>query len=121
MALGSISAAQATPTELSMFLIKQLLDYVATHPDAIPTYKKSDMVLAIHSNASYLRKSQARSRAGGHFFTTSDTNDQPNNGAVMNVLQIIKSVMSCAADAELGALYINACKAVPMRNLLNEM
>ena len=52
---------------------------------------------------------------------TSDTDDQPNNGAVLNVSQIIKSVMTSAADAELGALYINACKAVPMRNLLNEM
>jgi hypothetical protein len=31
------------------------------------------------------------------------------------------SVMSSAADAELGAIYINACEAVPIRNLLQEM
>ena len=29
--------------------------------------------------------------------------------------------MSCAAKAELGALYINARKAVPMRHLFKEM
>jgi hypothetical protein len=29
--------------------------------------------------------------------------------------------MSSAAKAELGALYVNACKAVPMRQLLKEM
>ena len=33
----------------------------------------------------------------------------------------MKGVMSSAADAELGALYINACEAVPIRNLLQEM
>ena len=64
VALSSIASAQASPTELTLSLIKQLLDYVATHPDAILTYKKSDMVLAVHSDASYLSKPQARSRAG---------------------------------------------------------
>ena len=33
---------------------KQLLDYAATHPDAIITYHASDMFLDVHSNASYL-------------------------------------------------------------------
>jgi hypothetical protein len=31
-----------------------------------------------------------------------------NNGAVLNILQIIRAVMSSAAEAELGALFINA-------------
>jgi hypothetical protein len=35
-----------------------------------------------------------------------------NNGAVQNVAEIIKSVMSSAAEAELGALYTNARKAI---------
>ena len=121
VALSSIASAQASPTELTMSLIKWLLDYVATHPDAILTYEKSDMILAVHSDASYLSEPQARSRAGGHFFLTSDTELPPNNGAVLNISKIMKSVMSSAADAELGALYINACEAVPIRNLLNEM
>ncbi len=37
-----------------------------------------------------------------------------NNGAVLNILQIIKAVMSSAAEAELGALFINAKTAVSM-------
>jgi hypothetical protein len=41
VALSSIAAAQASPTELTLSLIKQLLNYVATHPDAILTYKKA--------------------------------------------------------------------------------
>ena len=45
----------------------------------------------------------------------------PNNGEVLNILQIINAVISSAAEAELGALYINAREAVPMRILLEEM
>ena len=44
-----------------------------------------------------------------------------NNGAVHTVAQIIKAVMSSAAEAELGALYINSREAVPIRHLLEEM
>jgi hypothetical protein len=50
-----------------------------------------------------------------------DVDDPPNNGAILNVSKIMTSVNSSAADAELGALYINACKAVAIHNLLNEM
>ena len=121
VALSLIASAQATPTELTLSLTKQLLDYVATHPDAILTYEKSDMVLAVHSDASYLSKPKARSRAGGHFFLTADADEPPNNGAILNISKIMTSVMSSAADAELGALYINACEAVAIRNLLQEM
>ena len=52
---------------------------------------------------------------------SSDTDDPPNNGAILNISKIMTSVNSSAADAELGALYINACEAVAIRNLLHEM
>ena len=39
-----------------------------------------------------------------------------NNGAVLNILQIIKAVMSSAAEAELGALFINAKMANQCNN-----
>ena len=58
-ALGTLATQQASPTENTMIKIKQFLDYAATHPDAIVTYKASDMVLAGHSNVSYLLKSNA--------------------------------------------------------------
>ena len=120
-ALGSIATQQANPTERTKAKIKQLLDYAATHPDAIVTYRASDMVLAGHSDASYLSETKARSRAGGHFFMDSDTTYPNNNGAVLTIAQIIKAVMSSAAEAELGALYINCREAIPARQLLEEM
>ncbi len=94
---------------------------MATNPDAILTYEKSDMVLAVHSNASYLSEPAARSRAGGHFFCSSNVDDPPNNEAELNISKILKAVMSSAAKAELGALYINAREAIPMQHLLEEM
>ena len=121
VAIGSIASAQATPTAQTLELTRILLDYVATHPDAILTYEKSDMVVAVHSDASYSSEAGARSRAGGHFFMSSDVDDPPNNGAILNTSSIIKSVMSSAAEAELGALYINASQAVAIRQLLHEM
>ena len=40
---------------------------------------------------------------------------------VLNIAQIIKSVMSSAAEAELGALFVNLKQAVPARNTHEEM
>ncbi len=63
-ALGSIATQKANPTKNTLKKVQQLLDYSSTHPDAIVTYHASDMVLAGHSNTSYLSKSKAHSRAG---------------------------------------------------------
>jgi len=52
----------------------------------------------------------------------SSNDDIPaNNGAVLNISQIIRAVMSSAAEAELGALFINAKTAVSMRHTLEEL
>jgi hypothetical protein len=121
IALSTLASAQAAPTEFTMCLVKWLLDYVATQPNAILTYKKSDMILAVHSDASYLSKAGARSRVGGHFFCSKDSKNPSNNGTVHTVSKILKTVMSSAVKAELGALYINAREAAPMHQLLKEM
>jgi len=79
------------------------------------------MILAVHSNAEYLNEQNARSRAGGHHFLSEDVPLPPNNGAIHNIAEIIKAVMSSAAEAETGALYINARKAVEEQNILEEL
>ena len=97
------------------------MDYLATQEPAVLTYRKSDMVLAVHSDASYLNEEEARSRAGGHHFLSEDIPLPPNNGVIHNIAEIIKGVMSSAAKAELGAMYINSRKAVEERIILEEM
>ncbi len=79
------------------------------------------MVLAGHSNASYLSESKARSQAGGHFFMSNNTAKPPNNGAILTISQIIKAVMSLAAEAEVGALYINCRETIPSCHTLKFM
>jgi hypothetical protein len=76
------------------------------------------MVLAGHSNALYLSKSNAQSRAGGHFFMSSNVELPSKNGAVSTILQIIKAVMSLATEAKVGVLFINCHEAVPARHVL---
>ena len=51
------------------------MDYSSSNPLAIIQYIASGMVLYIQSNASFLSKSRARSRAAGHFFLI----DNPTN------------------------------------------
>jgi hypothetical protein len=72
------------------------------------------MVLAVHSNASYLSKPSACSHVGGNFFCSANSDNPPNIGAVLNISKILKAVMSSAAEAKFGALYINTRKAIPM-------
>ena len=45
----------------------------------------------------------------------------PNNGVVLTIAKIIKAVMSSAAEAELGALFINRKEAIPARQSLEVM
>jgi hypothetical protein len=129
VALGSIAATQAHATDTTAAAVIQLLNYAATHPDATIRYHASDMVLYDHSDASYLSEPQARSRAGGHFFLSQHPEDptkaplhQPRlNGPVHTVCQILRNVMASAAEAEVGAIFINAQDAIPIRNTLIEL
>eukprot|EP00804_Cyclotella_cryptica_P002423 CCRYP_004114-RA/>CCRYP_004114-RA protein AED:0.45 eAED:0.45 QI:0/0/0/1/0/0/2/0/136 len=86
----------------------QLLDYLASQEEAVLTYNASEMILGVHSNASYLSEPNTHSRADGHFFLSNNAVVPPNNGAILNIAHIIKHVMASATEAELGALYITA-------------
>ena len=64
-ALSALASQQAAPTEDTKKRAHQLLDYLATQDEAFLTYRASNMVLAVHSNASYHSEQKARSRVGG--------------------------------------------------------
>ena len=118
-ALGSLATQQVNSMQNTKKLVRQLLNYAPTHPDAIITYRsRRDMVLAGHSNASYLLEINARSRAGGHLFMSNDDTIPSNSGAILTISQIIKAVMSSTAEAEIGALYINCKEAIPAPHAL---
>lgn len=121
--LGTIATQQSKATTATNKAMNQFLDYSATHPDAVLRYHASDMILKIHSDASYLSAPKARSRAGGHFYLGDKPSNNPEryNGALLNKATILRNVMGSAAEAECGALYENATEAVPLRNTLHEM
>jgi hypothetical protein len=119
--LSVIRTQQAAATENTAKAVNQLLDYVATYPSDGITYRVSNMVLAAHSDASYLTEPKARSRAGAHIFLTKDDPIPRQNGPVLTISQVIKYVMASAAEAELAALYTTAREMILLRNALTEM
>jgi hypothetical protein len=54
MSLNDIATEQTMVTEKTQAATNQMLDYLATHPDATIRYHASDMILHINSDASYL-------------------------------------------------------------------
>ena len=79
------------------------------------------MKLVAHSDAKYLSKPKACSRAGGHFFLSRDSTIPQNTGAVLNIAHIINHVRSSATEEELAALYNIDREAVYIRFILEEM
>jgi len=68
MALSFIAIEQSKCTTNTIEKAEQLLDYLATYPDATIRFQASDMIMIVHSDASYLSELDARSRACSHFF-----------------------------------------------------
>ena len=83
--LSALALQQVQPTENTMKLCKLFLDYMASQEEAVLTYKASDMVLAVHSVASYLSEPKACSCAGGHMSMSANDVIPTNNGAILNI------------------------------------
>jgi hypothetical protein len=80
------------------------------------------MILHIHSDASYLSVSNARSRLGGLFFLGNKPPEQDTlNRSILNVASVIKNVVASAAESEVGACFHNAQSGAPLRVTLTEM
>lgn len=140
--LVALSAIASAPhSEAAAIAVTQLLNYAATHPDATIRYHNSDMILHVHSDASYLSEPGAKSRSGGYFYlsdklpptaTSSSGDITPSspptllhlpmmNGSVHTPATILRVVVASAAEAELGALYYNAKEAAWLRTTLTDM
>ena len=123
-ALNEIASQQLKPSQRTMHRVAQLLDYMATNPDAVIRFRASDLILNLHSDASYLSAARGRSRAGRYFFLGSlPKNGNPIflNGNIAITCAIIKIVAASAAEAELAALFINAQEARVIRLILAEL
>ena len=87
------------------------------------------MILHVASDASYLCKELAHSRAGGHFSLANQlvkNGDKPptlptNNGAIHTLCQIINTVMYSAAESKIGATFLNSKDTLPIHINLEEL
>ena len=122
--MNTIPNNQNNPTEKTMEQTKHFLDYIDTYPDSTVRFYASDMILNVHSDASYLTAPKARSRIGGHFFLgRQPVNNQLIfiNGPILSVCSVLRNVAASAAEAELGALFHNAKETKVIRLILNEL
>jgi hypothetical protein len=115
--IGTMATQQSTPTAATLKNLTQLLNYLATYPDAIIRYTRSNMCLHVESDASYLSESRARSRfTGYHYLSSTPKNSTPKpapdtpqpklNGPISIPAKILKEVVSSAAEAESAGLFI---------------
>jgi hypothetical protein len=104
MALSSIAVKQTKATEKTMGRCIQLLDYLATNEMVKIRFHTSNMILNIHSDASYLLETGTSSRACGHFFMGWMPKDNTPiwfNGAFNTNSIIMRCMMASAAEANL--------------------
>ena len=122
--LNTIAKKTANPTELTRKWTGHMLDYASTNPEATIRYYASNMILKIHSDASYLDEANAKSSYGGYFFlgwTQNDSDPLRLNGCVQATSNTLKLVATSASEAELGGTFNNAQMGTIMRLTLSEM
>eukprot|EP00957_Ditylum_brightwellii_P088350 6729943-Ditylum_brightwellii.AAC.1 len=120
VAIDTIAATQSKGTEATAKAVEHLLDYCASHPNKTIRYTPSNILLKVHSNASYLLIPEARSRAGGYFFLGSTTDDHMSRPLLV-ISTILRNMMALVAEAELGALFVSAKEAAALRVTLEEL
>jgi hypothetical protein len=124
MALSDITTQQTTPTENTKKQVSQSLEYMWIHLDVKICYRASNMILIVHSNASYLSAPCARSHAGGYFFLGSlpvDGNPIKLNGAIHITCTILKLVAAFTTEADLNALFLNPQEAKVLHLTFNKL
>jgi hypothetical protein len=65
VAFSTLSSNQSKSTKQALIAMTQLLNYCATHPDAVVNFRANNMGLHIGSNVSYLSESKGRSWFAG--------------------------------------------------------
>jgi hypothetical protein len=124
MALSLIAIEQSKGTTSTMEKAKQLLDYLATYPDAKMWFHASNMIMNVHLDALYILEADACSRACGHFFMgLSPIDGDPIwlNGAFFTICAILWFVVTPTAKAKLGALLLNCKEGIIFRLTLEEL
>jgi hypothetical protein len=122
--VNKMATKLAEPTTDLLDQIRHFLGYAATYPNATKVIKPSGMRYVVHSDASYLSETRARSRAGGVGFLTdwSDDLTGPISNAPVEVLSsVIPTVVAAASEAEYAATFMNGQNSMPVKHTLADL
>jgi hypothetical protein len=78
MTINVLAYEQSKATAVTAEKVVKLLNYCNTHPETKIRYHASDMILHIHSDASYLSENDAKTRSGGFFYMGSSNTTNKN-------------------------------------------
>ena len=96
------------------------MDYLHTHPDTVVRFHASNMILYIEFDADYLVLPQARSHVASIFFLSNAASGRPlPNGAIQVICKILQNLVSSAAKAETGGIFIGGQQAVSIITALS--
>jgi hypothetical protein len=121
---SALASQLSTATATTINAVSHLLDYCSTHPESSIRYFASDMQLKIHSDPSYLSEPKANSRIGGYFYLGNNTKSPQktlSNGPILCHTTVLKHVFSSVAEAEFGAIFVNAKEGTATHITLAEM
>ena len=77
---------------------------MATYPNDDILFRGSSIILVAHYDAIFLNGSKSRSQAGALIFLSENDPNPKLNGPILTIAQIIKSVVTSSAEAEIAAL-----------------
>jgi hypothetical protein len=123
MPINLLASKQSRATADTADKVIKLLNYCNTHPETKIRYHASDMILYIHGHASYLSEREANSIVGGFFYMGNITNTAKKltHGEILIISTVLKHIISSAAEAEIGAVFINAKEGAVLRTTLQEL
>jgi hypothetical protein len=103
MPINVLASEQSNATAVTADKVIELLNYCNTHSETKIRYHASDMILHIHSDASYISQKEAKSSAGGFFYMGNATKHDKklSIGALFIISKVLKHVMSSAAKQKL--------------------
>jgi hypothetical protein len=124
MPINVLASKQSRSTADTADKVIKRLNYCNTHPETKIRYHASDMILHIHIDASYLSEKESKSIAGGlllYMGSRTKTDKKLTNGALLIMSTVLRQVMSLAAEAEIGAVFINSRQGAVLRTTLKEL
>jgi len=120
-AINKIGSRQAGADVTILPDIERFFQYALRWSNNVMRIHASNMILNVHSDASYLSETKARSRAGAFMCMGTELHGARPNAPVLYLSVIIATIVDSATAAEYAAAFIAAQAATSLRLTLGEL